>query len=162
MLGQQNDWTTTFAEFSDEIKKEVDIDINKVIVDDSSVATQNSIIVSQIAVMESMKSYFSYQVSTLCGIPRISLLGATDDWKNLKEKVNILCRLNENDRLKLDFWLKHLTPIVDKIFETVVNKHLIYPSGKNLQKRLEVAEVHTLMVGLMYFILIYYHIMEDM
>ena len=122
VLGKANDWSTVFAEFSEQIKEKTNVDVNNIIIDNTSVATETSKIVSQICLMESMKSYFEYTVYTKCGIPKISLKGTPEDWMNLKEKVDSLCKLNENDRLGLDWWLKHLVPVIDKIVNTCINR----------------------------------------
>ena len=134
-MGEQNDWTSSFGEFCDKIKENTNVDINKVIIDDTSVATQNSTIVSQICLMESMKAYFDYTMMTMCGIPNVSLLGSKEDWKKLKEKVDSLCKLNENDRLKLDWWLKHLVPVIDKIVDTGLNRNVDTEFWKNFAKK---------------------------
>jgi len=49
--GQQNDWSTVFGEFAEEIKKRVKTDIHGVIIDDTSVATPMTRFVSEIALM---------------------------------------------------------------------------------------------------------------
>ncbi len=98
--------------------------MSSIVIDDTSVATSNSKIVSQICLMEGMQKYFTYEVMTLCGIPQVTLIGAPEDWNRLKEKVDLLCKLNENDRLKLDWWLKHLAPIIEEIVDTGVNRKL--------------------------------------
>jgi len=123
ILGGQNDWSNTFEEFCEKIRENTNSDVNNIIIDNTSVATINSKVVSQICLMESMKKYFSYRmVTTKCGIPSFILVGSTDDWKLLKEKVDLLCKMNENDRLDLDWWLKYLVPVVEKIVETAVTK----------------------------------------
>jgi len=133
-MEEQNDWTTVFEEFSEQIKQNTNVDINKVLIDDTSIATQNSTIVSQICLMEAMKSYFNYTVSTKCGIPKVSLEGSIDDWKKLKDKVDTLCKLNENNRLKLDWWLMYLVPIIDNIVNTAVTRKLDTSFWQNLAK----------------------------
>jgi len=113
--GQQNDWSTVFGEFADEIKKRVKTDVYGVIIDDTSVATPTTRIVSEITLMDAMKSYFSYEVMTSCGIPQITLKGAPEDWQKLKDKVVKLVEMNKDDVLQLKWWLDVLVPVVDRI-----------------------------------------------
>jgi len=122
VLGKQNDWSTVFGDFADEIKKRVKTDFHSIVIDDTSVATRESRIVSEITLMDCMKGYFSYAVQTLCGIPQVTLEGSVKDWENLLSRVNRLEELNKDDCLLLDFWLKHLIPVVKTICETGISR----------------------------------------
>lgn len=119
--GQQNDWSTVFGDFAEEIKKRVKNDIYDVVVDDTSVATPTSKIVSEITLMDSMQNYFKYVVMTRCGIPKITLEGTKEDWELLRNKVGKLVEMNKDNKLKLDWWLTPLVPLVDKICDTGAN-----------------------------------------
>jgi len=120
--GQQNDWSTLFEDFAEEIKKRVKSDIYEVIIDDTSVATPTTRIVSQITLMEAMKSYFDYQVISECRIPQITLEGVPEDWKKLQEKVAKLVEMNKDDRLELKWWLVPLKSIISRICGTAINR----------------------------------------
>lgn len=122
VMGQQNDWSTVFGEFADEIKKRIKADIYDIVIDDTSVATPTTRIVSEITLMDSMKGYFEYMVTTLCGIPQITLQGTKEDWEKLRQKVYNLKDHNKDNSLKLDWWLDHLIPVIDKICDTAVNR----------------------------------------
>lgn len=63
--------------------------------------------------METVKHYFDYEVHTLCGIPEFHLIGTVEDWKNVKKRSE---KFKEFD---LDWWIKVLHPVLDKIIETV-------------------------------------------
>lgn len=97
VMGQQNDWSTVFGEFAEEIKKRVKADVYDVVIDDTSVATPTSRIVSEITLMDCMKSYFKFGWSTYCGIPQITLEGNVSDWEKLREKVKKLSEMNTED-----------------------------------------------------------------
>jgi len=116
--GKQNDWSTVFGEFADNIKARVKTDVYDVIIDSTSVATQTSRIVSEITLMDAMKSYFKYRVETMCGIPQITLVGSSEDWEMLREKGKKLLEINKDDRLKLKWWLDALIPTLNKICDT--------------------------------------------
>jgi len=132
--GQENDWSTVFGDFADEIKKRVKADVHGVIIDDTSVATPTTRIVSEIALMDAMKSYFKYEVMTLCGIPQVTLEGTTEDWQKLKDKVQKLVEMNKNDALELKWWLDKLVPVVDKICEAGINRKIDIAFWKEIYK----------------------------
>jgi len=122
VMGKQNDWSTVFGDFAVEIKKRVKADVYDIVIDDTSVATPTTRIVSEITLMDAMQSYFQYLVSTLCGIPQITLEGTKEDWEKLRQKVNSLVDLNKDDKLDLKWWLDSLVPVVDKICDTAIKK----------------------------------------
>jgi len=122
--GQQNDWSTVFGDFADEIKKRVKADVHGVIIDDTSVATLTTRIVSEITLMDAMKSYFDYRVRTMCGIPQITLEGTPEDWQKLKDKVAKLVEMNKADCLSLKWWLDELVPLVDKICNAGIHRKI--------------------------------------
>jgi hypothetical protein len=56
--------------------------------------------------MESVKSYFTYEYYTTCGIPSITLKGTPEDWQRVLEKTQKLSQYG------LDGWVKELEPIL--------------------------------------------------
>lgn len=67
--GQQNDWPDSFNEFSAKIKEYIGKK-HDLIVSNFSTTTPLSKAVSEIVLMDCMKSYFDYLEKTICGIPR--------------------------------------------------------------------------------------------
>jgi len=122
--GQQNDWSTVFEEFSGKIKEKVKTDIHDIIIDDTSVATPTTRIVSQVTLMKAMEGYFHYGAMTKCGIPQITLEGTPGDWETLQLKVNKLLEMNQDDCLGIGWWLEKLVPIVAKICDTGVRREV--------------------------------------
>jgi len=134
VLGGLNDWSDVFPEFAKEIKKRVKSDIYDVVVDETSVGTANSKIVSELTLMDCMKQYYEYTVSTMCGIPKVCLKGTFDDWMELRSKVYKLKAMNENDCLKLDWWLNCLVPVIEKICEAGTTNKVDVDFWKNIYK----------------------------
>lgn len=59
-----------------------------------STSTETTQICSVIALMDVVKSYFSYKVFTMCGIPKIELSGTAQDWDLLYSSAeNLLARV---------------------------------------------------------------------
>lgn len=64
--------------------------------------------VAAIAILDAYQHYFSFHIRTVCGIPSITLDGATADWQHLLSKMDIL-----ND-FGLDWWALKLKPILEQ------------------------------------------------
>jgi len=64
---------------------------------------------SNVAVMDTVQSYFRYVVETRCGIPFITLKGSVEDWTAVAAKVRRLKEYGD-----LGWWLDEVTPIVDQ------------------------------------------------
>lgn len=106
-----NDWVGCFDEFSDKISgfigKKRDM-----IVSDFSTTTAIDKAASEVVLMDSMKSYFKYGMSTRCGIPNITLEGTVADWKKVRDKAYALSEFD------CGWWIDKLGPNLDKIVST--------------------------------------------
>lgn len=119
VLGGDNEWGAVFEPFANQIKNNTKSDLYDIVVDDTSVATKTSKIVSQITLMDAVKKYFDYRVFTCsCGIPEVVLKGAPEDWEKLRNKVRMLNKLNTANNLNLDSWLNAASPIIEKVCDT--------------------------------------------
>ena len=117
-----NDWSTVFGEFAEGIKKKVKMDFYDLMVDDTSVATKISRIASEIAIIDTFKHYFEYQVTMGCAMTEVTLVGSKDDWEKLRSKVHKLKEFNVDDRLQLDWWLDRLVPLVDQAISRNIDR----------------------------------------
>ena len=65
--------------------------------------------------MSAMKHYFNFEVGMGgCGISSITLEGSLEDWKKIKTKLEYLSK----SKFHLNWWTKHLIPIIDNIIKT--------------------------------------------
>jgi len=117
-----NDWSTVFGQFADKVKERVKLDFYDVMVDDTSVATKLSRIVTEITIMDCFQRYFKFVLRGGCAITEVTLVGSKDDWEKLRTKVRKLKEMNADDRLMLDWWLKKLVPVVDQIVDQAVSR----------------------------------------
>jgi len=85
--------------------------------------------------MDAMSKFFTYKISTCCGIPEITLVGSKNDWNGLKTRVQKLIAMNKDDCLGLAFWLNELEQTVDKICEAAVDKKIDKEFWSNIFKR---------------------------
>ena len=57
----------------------------------------------EIVLMSAMKNYFSYVMSTCCGIPSITVRGTEEDWVSLRNRTEILGELRQKEFAS--YWL---------------------------------------------------------
>ncbi|WP_245729120.1 DUF4419 domain-containing protein [Niabella drilacis] len=100
-------WEQVFPEFSKQIAAHTGQELINTLTADFSTTSTTTRLVSQMTIMDAMKSYFEYIVFMIgCGIPRVTLEGTTADWKAIYKKANSLKKYD------LDWWLKELDPIL--------------------------------------------------
>lgn len=66
---------------------------------------------SQILLMGSLQKYFGYKMILLCGLPQVTLVGDTSDWRKLRSKVDYLSQFGGN----LAEWSGMLAYTLDKL-----------------------------------------------
>jgi hypothetical protein len=101
-----NDWPGCFDEFSAKIREYIGKK-HDLVVSNFSTTTPINKAVSELVLMHAMKSYFRYSCHTICGIPTLTLLGSTDDWKNVRTRIENLAEFD------LDWWIKAMVPVMD-------------------------------------------------
>jgi hypothetical protein len=111
-------WYSVPPAFVDQISGNIlDSNLTNTLVSDFSTTTVNERVASQIAIMETFKSYFNYSViSVTCGIPEITLEGTTDDWKKVQSKAEKL------KGYQADWWIEKVLPVLDTIVKTSEGK----------------------------------------
>lgn len=102
--GTQNPWERVFPQFSDKIADYIGPK-RDLMVANFSTTTPLQKSISEIVLMDSMKSYFEYRCVTACGYPEITLTGSKDDWVNIKNRVSSLS------------FLPRLVPWIDRLYE---------------------------------------------
>ncbi len=79
---------------------------------DFSTSTEVERIASQVVLLSSYAAYFDYQVMCICGIPRVTLTGTPDDWRRIRERIELLAEVD------LEVWQRSLAPILDQFVST--------------------------------------------
>jgi hypothetical protein len=103
----ENPWTAVVAEFASQLRREIG-ELAERFVSDFSTTGPVERTVSEVALLDVLQPYFSYNVACICGIPSITLEGTPADWRKLREKVDFLAPFG------LDWWLSELRPICDQ------------------------------------------------
>ena len=107
MGSADNDWPGVFEEFSDRLERYLG-DVTNLVVADFSTTTAIERGVSQIILMSAMQPYFKYDLTTICGIPSITLLGMPDDWRAIRRRAEAFAQYD------LESWISALLPILDQ------------------------------------------------
>ena len=110
---KEEDWQGIIDEFVHQIEENVGKEIIDNLKSDFSTTSSPTKIASKITIMSAFKEYFSYKLRMLaCGISSISLEGSLEDWEKIKYKLEYLSTKG------LEWWTKHLIPIIDNIILT--------------------------------------------
>lgn len=108
---QDNDWFGVFDEFATTVGKTVlDTELISLMQHSFSSTTRKSMTARNIAVMDNMSPYCSYELQTMCGIPKITLRGSSKEWEHVRKFANYLRKYD------LDWWIDEL----DKVLEQFV------------------------------------------
>jgi len=109
----EEDWKEFIDECVDQISDHVGNEIISNLQSDFSTTNAVTLSVSQTSIMSAMKQYFVYKgICGICGISYITLEGSVEDWEKIKAKLNYI------SKFALNWWTKHLIPIIDNIIST--------------------------------------------
>lgn len=103
-----NDWPGVFPEFSAQITEHIGEANRALIENDFSTTTATDRICSHITLMDTVQSYFEYEMLCGCGLPSVELTGTVDDWRSIRKRAAALSKLD------LDWWLEALLPVLDQ------------------------------------------------
>ena len=107
-------WQGIIDEFTGKLKESVGEELISNLESNFTTTNQVTLAISQVSIMSSMKQYFIYKViMCVCGISSISLEGTLEDWQKLKNKFEYLSK----EEFELNWWTRHLIPIIDKILK---------------------------------------------
>ncbi|MFT3770510.1 MAG: DUF4419 domain-containing protein [Minicystis sp.] len=110
-----NDWPGCFADFSDRIAEHLGKKRDLVVADFTTTGPVEKA-ASEVVLMSAMRRYFQYEVLTLCGIPRITLLGTAADWRSIRKRAEVLAEFD------LGWWTKALLPVLDQMVTAAAGK----------------------------------------
>jgi hypothetical protein len=85
--GMSANWESIFPVFEQKMNEKMKIDINRKF----STTTRIHYTVSQILIMNAMKHYVNYGITTKCGFPKIRIGGTLIDWEILDTSIQEVC-----------------------------------------------------------------------
>jgi hypothetical protein len=104
------DWEILLTMMQNEIGKHVKTEIMQWLTPEFSTTTTLDHLVANIALMSTMKQYFSYGFEFGCGLTTITLKGTLKDWNDLVTKSKYLRTFNQPF---LDQWADLLIPVLE-------------------------------------------------
>lgn len=116
--GGNNPWEELLPEFSGQICQYIDKDLYDNTVLKFSTTTSKESTAFEIAFLDAMFAYFTYEFATLCGIPSVKILGDADDYLKIHQAL---------DKLKtyeLDWWINKLQSHLEKIIRSCKGENI--------------------------------------
>jgi hypothetical protein len=96
-------------QMTDEMEKFiVDPDLKGWILPNFSTTTSTDTVVAAVTMMATLKAYFSYRATTLCGIPRVTLDGERADWEEILHRAKKLREYGSEPAA----WYRLLEPVL--------------------------------------------------
>jgi hypothetical protein len=102
--------------FSAKIRDETDPVLHDTLICDYSTTTPAIRVASEVALMDTFSSYFTYSMGCVCGIPRITILGSPDDWQRIRARIGVLATCD------LEWWVSRLRPILDEFIRAAAGR----------------------------------------
>ena len=117
LLSGNADWQAILDGFYEQIRENTKGDIADIMSEKFSTTGVNEHMVSQIVLMETVKSYFDYIVIYIsCGIPSVTLKGTPDDWQSILDRTRKLRAYG------IDWWVDDLEPILEEFVKASKGK----------------------------------------
>lgn len=91
---------------------EVGAGMARLFVCDFSTTTDVERMASEVVLLDAYSPYFDFVGACVCGIPEVTLLGTPDDYRAIRQRVDVL------PALELDFWHPSLVHIADALVAT--------------------------------------------
>lgn len=110
-LGKPNPWPEAFEAFSEQIAGHLGTLRNMVVADFSTTGPTEKA-ASEVLLMDSFQAYFEYEMLCGCGIPEITLLGTSEDWRSIRRRAAVFSEYG------LESWTSVLLPVLDRIVAT--------------------------------------------
>jgi len=82
-----------------------------------STTEPNDRVVAAVSLMATLQAYFEYKFCLCCGLPRVTLLGAPEDWEALRAKLDRLLEFDLEDK-RMQEWYNMLAPVVDELVQS--------------------------------------------
>jgi uncharacterized protein DUF4419 len=96
------------ASISEQIQQATDPVLHETLVCDFSTTSPAIRTASEVALMDCFSSYFTYAFDCICGIPKITIAGTSEDWRRIRARVEVIATYG------LEWWVSRLRPILDE------------------------------------------------
>jgi hypothetical protein len=107
-----SEWKNTLGLFEAALRQRVPVGCMESMMPGFSTDTPESRTATLITFMDSVKSFYNYRLTTLCGIPRIRLDGTAEDYQKLADSAENLAGVFSTH---LELYFRHLLPVLRTI-----------------------------------------------
>ncbi|GAM17327.1 hypothetical protein SAMD00019534_005020 [Acytostelium subglobosum LB1] len=83
--------------------------------------TDTDRVVGACTLMSTMKKYFNFECELECGLPKVTMLGTVDDWKQVRQRAERFAEFDTKPKY-LSKWLAMLLPVLDNMIMSVEGK----------------------------------------
>ncbi len=104
----KNNWNKCFPEFEKEIAKKIGPKNVALAMNGFTTTTRASVMSMQVVLMDLVKQYLDYKVSTRCGIPKFHIQGNAEDWQSMIDGIQ---KYRDFD---LGHWVDHLESMLQR------------------------------------------------
>jgi hypothetical protein len=115
-------WTAFVRQMGELIKKDMKTDLATLLTTPFSNTTIIEQAVFDCTLMDTVKSYYNYRASILCGIPQVTLRGSPEDFQQVIDRVNDLKAIFTD----FHWWLNTLLPHLQHLKATAEGNPDIY------------------------------------
>ena len=107
----ENPWPEVFDEFARHIRQHVGEETYAMLRPAFSTTGSTERAAADVVLLDTMQSFFTYFVRSMCGIPTIVLEGSLADWRSVASRARELARFD------LGWWIDPLATILDEFVE---------------------------------------------
>ncbi len=105
------DWSAAVRLMGKMIKEDMKIDLATLLTSPFSNTTPVELAVFDCTLMDTVKSYYGYEFSLMCGLPQVTLRGSPDDFQQVIDRVNGLRTIFAD----FHWWLDRLLPNLQQL-----------------------------------------------
>jgi hypothetical protein len=110
--GQPSPWHEAIELFYTALQKEIPSTIMEDVLVPFSTDTVEAQLARLVTFMDAASPFYDFSVMSMCGIPRVRMLGTAEDWQRLATSVANLSRFFGDT---LEKYFQHLIPVTDKL-----------------------------------------------
>lgn len=107
-----SEWEELVAGWSKLIGEHVGPGMVRLLDCDFSTTTSIERTAGRVVAMSAFKKYFTYEIVCICGIPQVTLEGSVEDWKSLRQRLDVL------EEYDLAWWMRVVRPVADQLVAT--------------------------------------------
>jgi hypothetical protein len=108
----ENVWEEIFSEFTEKLQASLVGDFYELLIPTFSTTSVVEKAAYEISMMYTFSPYYDFTMSSLCGIPSVTLEGSPADWRSILERVERLGAYG------IRWWTKRLAPILEELVHT--------------------------------------------